>query len=181
VAEALNPHGLVLPSPSNIWEVIENLQMLWIGIGICHHAVTNTFVDPDLTSCQKAWITVRHRMRMLCSGWGSKPTWIGSPIPSKPIRSDWQPSYAKAGDMDPSSLCYQLICWPRFGKWAKCPCQYGTSNETVLQWWRLFTHMDWFLYPLKTYEKWLKTSICCGWGYESVIMLLPTHLLAQIW
>jgi hypothetical protein len=132
--EALNPHRLVPPSQLNIWEVI---HMLWMGIWTHHHAVTNTFVGPDLTKRQKAWVTVRYNMRLLCSGWGSKPTWIGSLIPSEHMKCDWQPSYAVDGDMDPSSCCYQHICWPSFNNKAKSIGHCWTPNETVVQWLRL--------------------------------------------
>ena len=137
VVEALNPHGLVPPSPLNIWEVIDNLHMLWMGIWIHHHAVTNTFVGPDLVSRHNALVTAGQHMRLLCSGWGSKPTWIGSPIPSEHMRSDWQPSYAVDGDMDPSSCCYQHICWPRFNKKAKSMGHCEIQHETVVKWLRL--------------------------------------------
>ena len=67
VIKALHPHGLILLSPPNIWDVIDNIYMLWMGIGIRHHAGTNTFVGTDLVSWQNACVLVGQQMRLFCS------------------------------------------------------------------------------------------------------------------
>jgi hypothetical protein len=48
VVEALDPHGMVPTSTSNIYKVIGNIHILWMGIWIHHHAITTTVVGPDL-------------------------------------------------------------------------------------------------------------------------------------
>ncbi len=40
--------------------------------------------------------------------------------------------------------------------------------------------MEWFPHPLKAYKRWLINFPCCGWGYGSVFMPLPPHLLVVI-
>jgi hypothetical protein len=86
----------------------------------CHHAVTTTLAGPDLGSQLKSVESlVCTQMMPWCSGWGSKPTWNGSHIHSKHIRSDWQPSYTVDEDMEESSCSYHHSCWPRFGESAQ--------------------------------------------------------------
>jgi hypothetical protein len=40
-------------STPNIYKVIDNLHMLWMGIWVHHHAITTTLVDPDLENRMK--------------------------------------------------------------------------------------------------------------------------------
>ena len=41
--------------------------------------------------------------------------------------------------------------------------------------------MEGIPHPLPTYERCLKTFICCGWAHGSIIMPLSPHVLTQIW
>ncbi len=42
--------------------------------------------------------------------------------------------------------------------------------------------MEWFQYPLPTYdERWLTSFICCGWAYGAIFCPLPPLELSQIW
>ena len=41
--------------------------------------------------------------------------------------------------------------------------------------------VEWFQHLLNTWERWLTTFICCGWGYRPIIMPLPVRWLIQIW
>ncbi len=115
-----------------------------------------------------------------CSGWGSRPTWNGSHIHLKHIQGDWQHSYAVDDQMDPSPCCYQRTCWPRFGDMTKILGWSYFLNHTNLKWLRLKTHMKWFPHPPQANTRCLTTFICCGWADGSITMLLPLHLLAQI-
>ena len=50
MVEALTQHGMPPTSTPNIYKVIDNLHMLWMGVWIRHHAVTTKLVGPDLGS-----------------------------------------------------------------------------------------------------------------------------------
>jgi hypothetical protein len=55
-------------------------------------------------------------------------------------------------------------------------------NDTIMQWLRLSSHMEWFPHPLQTYKRSLLTNIICSWwGYGAPTMLLPPHLWDWIW
>ena len=53
--------------------------------------------QPSLGSRLKSCVTAWRQLKPLGTGWGSKPTWHGSHIPSIHIQGDWQPSYAIDG------------------------------------------------------------------------------------
>ena len=87
--------------------------------------------------------------------------------------------------LEPSSCDYHfMMCSPRCGKsnaneilhhsWAT------NTKDTIVQWLRLLTKMEGNPHPLPTYERCLKTFTCCGWAHGSVIMILPPHVLTQI-
>ena len=62
VFEPLNPYGMVPISTPNIYKVIDNLHMLWMGIWIHHHAIaiTTTLVGPDLENRMKTLVMDAH-------------------------------------------------------------------------------------------------------------------------
>ena len=66
-------------------------------------------------------LTAWRRMKPLSSGWGSKPTWNASHLPSIHIKGVLQPSYAVDGDMDASSCRSHHTCWSRFEKSDQIP------------------------------------------------------------
>ena len=142
---------------------------------------TTTLTCHDLGSQLKSGVNAWHQMLSLSGCWGSEPSWNGSHIPSKHIKGDWQTSYAVDGDMDPSSCHYNHTCWSGFEKSAEIRGHCLAPND-VLEWLlRLWTHMEWFPYPLQTYKRWLTNFTCCGWGYGSIIMPLQSHLWVRIW
>jgi hypothetical protein len=157
--------------------------MLSMGIWSLCHAVTTTLVGPDLESQVKSWISAGCQMIPSCSGWGSHPTWNDSHINSKHIQGDCQTLYDVDGDMEPPSCCYHHTCGTRFGKSGEIMDLCWVSNDTIMQWLRLSSHMEWFPHPLQRHKRWLPNIICCGWGYGAfiIIMLLPPHLWDQIW
>jgi hypothetical protein len=57
VVEALDPHGMVPTSTSSMYNVFDNVHMLWMGIWINHHAITTALVDPDLGIQPLSWVT----------------------------------------------------------------------------------------------------------------------------
>ena len=71
---------------------------MWIGIWMCHHAVTTTLVSIDLGSQMKSWVTAGCQTMPWSTGWGSKPTWNGSHILSKQKQGDWEPPYVVDGN-----------------------------------------------------------------------------------
>ena len=46
-----------LPHP-NIYNVIDNLQMLWMGIWICHHAITTTHLLAQILGVSRNYGTL---------------------------------------------------------------------------------------------------------------------------
>jgi len=118
VVEALNPHGMVPTSTPNLYKVIDNLQMLWIVIWICHHAITTTHLlvqtwEVSAEICITGGVHTNDDMAQ----WLRLKThmeWL--PCQLKHIQYGWQPLYALEGCMDPSSCHYHHTCWPRFGK-----------------------------------------------------------------
>jgi len=155
---------------------------LWMGIWSPHHAVTTTLVGPDLESHQlRSWITAGCQMIPSCSGWGSHPTWNDSHIHSKHKQGIWQILNDVDGDMEPPPCCYQHNCGTGFGKSAEIMDHCWVSKDTIMQWLRLSSHMEWFPHPLQTQTRYLVNIICCGWGYGAPTMLLPPHLWDRIW
>ena len=53
VVEALTPHEMSPTSTPNIYKVIDNLNMLWMGVWRSHHTITTKLVGPDLGSQMK--------------------------------------------------------------------------------------------------------------------------------
>ena len=162
LVEAPKTHTTTPTSNPNIYKVIDNLHMHWMGIGIRHQAVTTSRFEK---SAEILLVHSKAKMKLLCTGWGSKNTWHSSHIQSKHIQGNLQPSYAIDGDRDPSSSCYQQTCPPRIGKSAKSlGCFTRATNEALVPWWRLQTHMTWLPHPQQTYTRRLTTFICNGWG-----------------
>ena len=161
--DAPNSHGMVPTCISHIGKVIDNLHMQWMGIWISHHVVTTTLVGHSFRNSAEIFVCWWVKNEPLCIGWGSKPTWNGSHIPSIHIQGVWQLSYAVDGDMDPSSSHSHHTCRPRFGKSAEILGHCLELNEAFVQWLRLQTHMEWFPHPLHTYTRRLTSFICSGW------------------
>jgi hypothetical protein len=131
VVEALDPHGMVPTSTSNICKVFGNIHMLWMGILMRHYAITTTLVGLDLGCMLENRVTAGLLTILLCSGWGSRPTWNGSHIHFKHMQGVWQHSYAVDGQMDASSCRYHHTCWPRFGMSAgKLGHSWATTKDT---------------------------------------------------
>jgi len=105
VAEVLTHHGMVPTSPPNIWEVLEKLHMLWMGIWVHHKAISTMCVgcrprigkSSEIVHC---WVCSL-QMTPFYSGWGSNPTWNGFHIPSQHMNRLWQASYAVDRHMKP--------------------------------------------------------------------------------
>ena len=53
LVEAPDPHGMVPISTPNIWKVLGNMHMLWMGRPVTHHATTTTLVDPEFRKLAK--------------------------------------------------------------------------------------------------------------------------------
>ena len=142
-----------------IWKVFDNLHILWMGIWSHHHTFFSSLAVPDFGSQLKSLVTAWRWMKPVCSGWGSKSTWNDSHSLSIHMKGDWQPSYSYAvddWDSDPSSCHYQYAGKSRFGT-KNLPQILGhclALNEATVQWLRLEIHMEWFLQPLQTYERW---------------------------
>jgi hypothetical protein len=153
-----------------------SLHMLQMGIWSPHHAVTTTLVGSHLENQLKSWITAGCQMIPSCSGWGSHPTWNDSHIKrwlTNILCCGW--GYGAPIMLLPPHL------WDKIWKSAEIMDLCWVSNDTIIQWLRLSSRMEWFPHQLKTYTRWLPNNICCGWGYGAFIMLLPPHLWDQIW
>ena len=164
---------MVPTSHPNICKVVDNLHMLWMGIWVHHQANFITCIGQELGSLLKLWFNAGLQMTLLCSGWGSNPTWNGSNISSQHLRGAWQASYAVDGHMAPYSAHYHyhyhhLSC-PRFGRSSEILVHCWAANDTIVQWLRFLPNMEWFPHPLPTYARWLTSFICCGWAYGSII------------
>jgi len=83
--------------------------------------------------------------------------------------------------MEPSSCDYHYMCSFRCGKSNEILHHSWATKDTIVQWLRLLPKMEGFSHPLPTYERCLKTFICCGWAHGSIIMPLPPYVLTQIW
>ena len=51
------------------------------------------------------------------------------------------------------------------------------SNDVMVHWLRPQTHVEWFLYPLQTYKRCLRSFICYGLADGSTNVPLPPHFL----
>ena len=83
--------------------------------------------------------------------------------------------------MEPSSCDYHYMCSFRCGKSNEILHHSWATKDTIVQLLRLLPKMEGFSHPLPTYERCLKTFICCGWAHGSIIMPLPPYVLTQIW
>ena len=107
VAEALIQHGMVTISPPNIWEVLDKLHMLWMGMApysayYHYHHLSRPRFGKSSEIMVHCWIP-------LYSGWGSNPTWNGSNISSQHMRCGW----AYGSIIRPY---VNNMCRPRIGK-----------------------------------------------------------------
>ncbi len=91
---------MVPTSTSNIYKVLDNLHLLWMGRWIHHHAEylpKHLLVRPDLFCELKSWVTAELLMILGCRDWGAQPTWDDPLIRFQHIHSVWQ-----------TIICY---CW----------------------------------------------------------------------
>ncbi len=84
--------------------------MQWMQIWSPHHAITATFVGPDLESQLKSWMTLGVKWYHHAVAEALNPTWNDSHIHSKHIKDDWQAFMAVDGDVEPPSCSYQHTC-----------------------------------------------------------------------
>jgi hypothetical protein len=84
--------------------------------------------------------------------------------------------------MDPSSLCYDGICWLWFWKSARYleSHNWPTHYNILVQCLSLATQPELISHPHQSYTRWLTSVICCGWVYLSIITPLPWYLPAQV-
>jgi hypothetical protein len=254
LVEAPNPRGMVPTASPYIWKVIDNLHMLWMGIWIHHHAITNTLVNPDLGRSLKSFLVTAWRwMKPLCSGWLRlqiymewflQPLhtyerwlttfificcgWLGfgsiiMPLPIRRLIQIWDEEASNPWSLLGAewSHCAVVQAWNPHGMiptaspniwkviinlhmlwmgiWihhhaiTSTPVNWDLGrkrsnpwsclalNEAIVHWLRLQIYMEWFPHLLHTYERWLTTIICCGWGYRPIIMPLPVCWLIKIW
>ena len=59
---------MVPTSTSNIYQVFDNLHMLWMGIWIHHHAIATTLAGPDLESWLKTQVIALRQMKVFHIG-----------------------------------------------------------------------------------------------------------------
>jgi hypothetical protein len=130
---------------------------------------------------EKSWITVGYQIIPSCSGWGSHSTWNDSYIHSK-IYKVIAKQFVVDGDMEPPPCCYHHTCGTGFRKSpAEIMDHCWVSNDTIMQWLRLSSHMEWFPHPFQTCKRWLTNIVYSWWGYGAPTMLLLPHLWDQIW
>jgi hypothetical protein len=68
MVEALDPPGMVPTSTLSMYNVFDNVHMLWMGIWIQHNAVTTAVVGPDFGGRLKSEVTPGLLMIRLFSG-----------------------------------------------------------------------------------------------------------------
>ena len=141
LVEVPNPQRMVPISNPYIYKVIDNLHMLWMGMGIWihHHAIT--LVDQDFWSSLFAGA---QQMKHVGICWGSKLTWNGSHIHSIHIQGVWQHF------VDPN-FGILIKSWVT-ASWKR--------NNTIQLYLRLNTDPEWMMHSYQTYAKCLTTIIC---------------------
>ena len=71
--------------------------------------------------------------------------WNTSHIPSQHIKGSWQASYAVDGHKNPSSGYFNYVySRPRIGKSSEILVHCRAANDTIVQWLRLQSNMEWF-------------------------------------
>ncbi len=169
------PHPL-----SNIYRVLDNVHMLWMGTAIYHNAITNTCVNPDVGSPLKFYITAVWQRMPLCCGWGFYPTRNGYHIPSNHMNlttficCEW----AHGTFIMPIPLHVLTQMWEV--NWNLYHCLSWATQDAIVLWLKLLLNMEWFPVPLTLYTRHWTMFICCGWAHESIIMPLLTHVFTQM-
>jgi hypothetical protein len=91
---------------------------------------------------------------MVRCGWVFKPTWHGPHIHCViHMQGVIHHSYAMDWPIDQPSCCYQHTCWTILANSWKFELRSWGTNNIMVEWLRLQTHMEWSPYPLHTYAR----------------------------
>ncbi len=172
---------MVPTSSSYICKVFDIIHMLWMGGSDLHHAVSTIFVVPSFWIWMKSCVTALHQMKSWCIDSGSRLTWNGHHILF--IHTRCLTSFIccvdkKIGRTSIMLLPQNLLSHVFEFGWN--PRSFLASNELIIQWLRLQTHMEWSPHPLHTYTRCLSSFKSCGWEDWISIMLLLQSLLSQV-
>ena len=179
--ETSDPHGMVLTSSSYIDKVFDIIHMLWMQGLDLNHAVCTNIVVPSFWIWMKSCVTALHQMKSWCIDSGSRLTWNGHHILY--IHTRCLTSFIccvdkKIGRTSIMLLPQNLLSHVFEFGWN--PRSFLASNELIIQWLRLQTHMEWSPHPLHTYTRCLSSFKSCGWEDWISIMLLLQSLLSRV-
>ncbi len=137
LVEAVEPFKLHLMSISYIYEALEQLLRLWMGIWLHPDALTTTDSSPDLWKLAEILPDASVETMQLRFGWGCRIFQTSSHVHVIHIWGVWGHSQVVDGHMASHSHQYHHRGFPRFVRvgwnpiWCKC------ANHATMLWLRL--------------------------------------------
>ncbi len=135
--EAVEPFKLHPMSMSYIYEVIEHLLRLWMGIWLHTHIITTTDTSPDLWKLAEILPDASVQTMPLCFDWGFRTFQTASHIHGIHIWGVWASSQVVNGHVASHSHHYHHRHFPRFVKVAWNPIRCSCANHATMLWLRL--------------------------------------------
>ncbi len=172
LVEAEEPFKLHPMSMLYIYEVLEHLLMLWMGICLHTHTVTTTDVSPDLWKLAEI-LLYASMQTMALHGWGCRSFQTTSQVHVLHVWGVWVPCQFVGGHMASNLYRYYHRCFPRFVRvgwdptWCKC------ANHATTLWLRLKKLSNYISFPWHTYLRFFSTFYGCWWAYCFTFTSLP--------
>ncbi len=158
MVEALDPPSNATVSTLNICKVFDNLYMLWIHMDLPSYPYHRTCwprYGKLVKILGRYWQSSCHHF---IYWWDSRPTLNG--VNLNFMLGVCYSSYAMDGHM--VSSCYQGTCWSRLRQLAEIWHNCWATNDAMMPWLRLLTHLE-MIQPLnRTYTMCFATLFCCG-------------------
>ena len=101
-----------------IYNVFDNLYMLWMCIWMCPHHLTAAHIDQAFGILPQIWASLSWYVMVKWGDWGYRPNPYSSQIHIIYIKGVWQPLYAVDVHMDVSTPPYGRSCRPSFWNFA---------------------------------------------------------------
>ncbi len=129
--KAVEPFKLHPMSMSYIYEVIQSLLRLWMGIWLHTHTITTMDVPPDFWDLAVILPDAIVQTMPLCFGWGCRTFQTTSHVHGILIYGVWAPSQVVNGYTALHSHCYLHRHFPRFVRFGWYPTLYKCANHAT--------------------------------------------------
>jgi len=137
VIEAVDPSTTHLTSLLYIYNVFDNLYMLWMCIWMCPHHVTAALFDRACGILSQIWASLSWYVMVKWGDWGYGPNPYSSHIHIIYIKGVWQSLYAVDVHMDVSTPPYGRSCRPSFWNFATNVGKSQLICDGEMRWLRL--------------------------------------------